>query len=124
MTKTLLQRIATAISTAPQGETYEDCRNNEAKAVLLEIAKWLEEEQKNTKFNLYNRIKPWNSGLDNDIVVEFDASKLTQQNFTLLQQLPLIIQESGEIGEFELDIFKIKIKSLKTYEKDLIFMKN
>ena len=45
MTKTLLQRIATAISTAPQGETYEDCRNNEAKATLLEIADWLEEEK-------------------------------------------------------------------------------
>ena len=44
MTKTLLQRIATAISTAPQGETYEDCRNNEAKAALLEVAKWLEED--------------------------------------------------------------------------------
>lgn len=43
MTKTLLQRIATAISTAPQGETYEDCRNNEAKAALEEIALWVEE---------------------------------------------------------------------------------
>jgi hypothetical protein len=43
MTKTLLQRIATAISTAPQGETYEDCRNNEAKAVLEEIASWVED---------------------------------------------------------------------------------
>jgi hypothetical protein len=41
-TKTLLQRIATAISTAPQGETYEECRNNEAKAVLDEIADWIE----------------------------------------------------------------------------------
>jgi hypothetical protein len=29
MTKPLLQRIATAISTAPQGETYEDCRNDD-----------------------------------------------------------------------------------------------
>jgi len=44
MTKTLLQRIATAISTAPQGETYEDCRNNEAKAVLEEIADWIEND--------------------------------------------------------------------------------
>jgi hypothetical protein len=42
-TKSLLQRIATAISTAPQGETYEDCRNNEAKAALLEITDWLEQ---------------------------------------------------------------------------------
>lgn len=44
MTKTLLQRIATAISTAPHGETYEDCRNNEAKAVLEEIADWIEND--------------------------------------------------------------------------------
>lgn len=87
-------------------------------------AQWLEEEQKNTSFDMWKRIKPWNAGLDNDIIVEFDVSKLNQQNFTLLQQLPLIIQESGEIGEFELDIFKIKIKSLKTYEKDLIFIRN
>jgi len=44
-TKTLLQRLATAISTAPQGETYADCRNNEAKAVLDEIADWIEDLQ-------------------------------------------------------------------------------
>jgi hypothetical protein len=48
MTKTLLQRIATAISTAPQGETYEDCRNNEAKAALLEIANWMDEIEKHS----------------------------------------------------------------------------
>jgi hypothetical protein len=42
-TKTLIQRIATAISTAPQGETYEECRNNEAKATLEEIADWIED---------------------------------------------------------------------------------
>ncbi len=43
-TKTLLQRIATAISTAPQGETYEECRNNEARATLEEIADWIEND--------------------------------------------------------------------------------
>ena len=87
-------------------------------------AQWIEEEQKNTSFDMLERVKPWNSGLDNDIIVEFDASKLTQQSFGIIQQLPMILQESGEIGEFELDIFKIKIKSLKTYEKDLIFIRN
>ena len=62
MTKTLLQRIATAISTAPQGETYEDCRNNEAKAVLLEVAKWLEEDNTLTgakcAFMLEQQVEP------------------------------------------------------------------
>lgn len=89
----------------------------------VSYAQWLDEEQKNTTLNMFDRIKPWNSGLNNDIIVEFDASKLTQQSFNIIQQLPEIIQESGEIGEFELDIFKIKIKSLNTYEKDLIFIK-
>jgi len=87
-------------------------------------AQWLEEEQKNTSFDMWERIKPWNAGLYNDVIVEFDVSKLTQESFSIIQQLPMILQESGEIGEFELDIFKIKIKSLKTYEKDLIFIRN
>ena len=87
-------------------------------------AEWLDEEQKHTTLNMLDRVKPWNSGLDNDIIVEFDASQLTQQSFQIIQQLSEIIHESGEIGEFELDIFKIKIKSLTTYEKDLIFIKN
>lgn len=83
-------------------------------------AKWLEEEQKNTKFDLLKRVKPWNTALDNDIVVEFDMSKFTQESFNLIQQLPEIITESGEVGEFELDAFKIKIKALNTYEEKLI----
>jgi len=61
-TNTLLQRIARAISTAPQGETHEDCRNNEAKAAGLEIAKWLEEDNTLTgakcAFMLEQQIEP------------------------------------------------------------------
>ena len=56
----------------------------------------------------------------NNILVEFDATQLNNTNFQIIQQLPEIIQESGEIGEFELDIFKITIKSLETYEHNLI----
>lgn len=83
-------------------------------------ADWLEVEQKNTKFDMLKRVKPWNAALDNEVVVEFDASKLTQQSFNLIQQLSEIIQQSGEVGEFELDIFKIKIRALNTYEQKLI----
>lgn len=81
---------------------------------------WLEEEQKKTKFDLLKRVKPWNAGLENDIVVEFDASKLTQGTFTFLQQLPEILEAQGEVGEFEYDIFKIKIKALVDYKDKLI----
>lgn len=83
-------------------------------------AKWLEEEQQGAKFNLLKRVKPWNAPMENDIIVEFDASRLTQQSFYIIQQLPQIIAESGEIGEFELDIFRIKIRALNTHETKLI----
>jgi len=83
-------------------------------------AEYLAKEQPNTRFDLMKRIKPWNSPMTNDILVDFDASQLNNDNFSLLQQLPDIIAESGEVGEFELDIFKIKIRALNRYESELI----
>jgi len=87
--------------------------------VDCEIELYITKEQPNTKFNLKDRIKSIKDK-SNNVVIEFDATKLTNENFQLLQQLPEIIQESGEIGEFELDIFKITINSLETYEHTLI----
>ena len=84
---------------------------------------YVEMEQSNTKFDLSKRvltIEHNNPVEENDIIVEFDTTKLNQNNFQLLQQLPEIIHESGEIGEFELDIFKVTINSLETYENTLI----
>ena len=84
---------------------------------------YINQEQKNTLFNLSKRVFIENNNdpiSENDIVVEFDATQLTQQNFQLLQQLSSIIKESGEVGEFELDIFKITINHLKEYQNNLI----
>jgi len=54
------------------------------------------------------------------VIVEFDCTKLTPQNFQVIVNLSDILKDSGEIGEMEYDIFKITINKLKTYEKDLI----
>jgi glycosyltransferase involved in cell wall biosynthesis len=88
---------------------------------------YIDKEQENTSFDLTKRVFPLNTNTpewENDIVIEFDATQLNQQNFHLLMQMPSIIQESGEIGEFILDIFKITINHLEEYQKDLIFIKN
>lgn len=83
-------------------------------------AEYLAKEQPNTRFDLTKRIKPWNATMTNEVLVDFDASQLNNENFTLLQQLPDIIAESDEVGEFELDIFRIKIRALNRYESELI----
>ena len=49
--------------------------------------------------------------------------KLNQDNFQIIANFSEILQESGEVGEMEHDIFKFHIKSLKTYEKELILVK-
>jgi glycosyltransferase involved in cell wall biosynthesis len=88
---------------------------------------YIDKEQPNTKFDLLKRIYTieYNDPkLENDIVVEFDIKKFDQQSFNIIQQLPEIIKESGEVGEFELDVFKITINSLTEYQNDLIVCKN
>ncbi len=81
-------------------------------------------EQSNTKFDLSKRLfdyDPDTFSMDNiDILIEFDAKQLTNEGFQIIQQLSQIIGEQGEIGEFQLDIFKITITSLRSYEKNLI----
>jgi len=84
---------------------------------------YIQNEQPNTKFNLKKRALIINHNYpegENDVVVKFDASKLTQQTFHTLQQLPEIIKDSGEVGKFQLDIFSITISNLIELQNDLI----
>ena len=87
------------------------------------INKYIDEEQPNTDFNLKKKIHSQHMNPQNDVVVHIDCSKLNQKNYPMLCQLPEILQDSGEIGELELDVFSIEIKNLNTYEKELIVCK-
>ena len=81
---------------------------------------YLAEEQQNTKFDLQERIKPYDNEKQNEVLVSFEANKLTQSELQILTQLPEIIKDSGEIGSFELGIFKIDILALTEYQDKLI----
>jgi GT2 family glycosyltransferase len=92
-------------------------------AMQVITSHYIEQEQPKTCFDLNRRVLhiEYNAPSDeNDIIVAFDATRLTQQNFQYIQQLAAIIEESGDIGEFEIDIFKISIYSMETYEKNLV----
>jgi hypothetical protein len=84
------------------------------------LSMYIRDEQPNTTYDLSERVKYISDKIDTDIVVEFDSVKLTNENFNFLTQLPLILQDSGEVGTMEYDIFKITINKLKTYEGELI----
>lgn len=84
------------------------------------VADYTAIEQQNTSFDLEERIKPYANEKQNEILVSFDGSKLDQQNFQLLSQLPEIIKDSGEVGSFELGIFTIDIIQMNEYQNNLI----
>jgi GT2 family glycosyltransferase len=84
---------------------------------------YIDKEQPNTKFDLTKRVL--HTGYndphgENDVIVEIDAARMTNQDFAYIQQLTDILQDSGEIGKFCLDNLKKSIYSLETYEKELI----
>ena len=56
----------------------------------------------------------------NQILIYFDGTKFTNDHVGLLYQFPEIVANSGQIGTFELDIFKLDISGLDRLEKYMI----
>ena len=84
------------------------------------IKSYIDTEQPNTTMDLYDRIKPYENEKNNEILIRIDAKTLDHEDVQMLQILPEVIAESGEIGEFELGNMSIHIININTYEKDLI----
>ena len=84
------------------------------------VNKYIEEEQPNTQFDLSKKLPSSYMEINNDILVSFDCNELNANNFQVLVNLSEIIQDSGEIGHMQHEIFTLHIHSLKTYEKNLI----
>ena len=82
--------------------------------------KYITLEQPKTSFNLSEKVLPYDNEKQNEILVEINGDKFTQQDFQIIQQLSSIIQDSGEIGNFKLSNLLIIINSLKTYESELV----
>ena len=91
---------------------------------------YIEKEQPNTKFDLTRRVLhiEYNAPEDeNDIIVAFDATRLTATDFQYIQQLPEIISADASLSnldqrgmQFALGNLTISIWSTETYEKNLI----
>ncbi len=88
--------------------------------VDCDYKEYISKEQLNTKLDLWERIKPYDNEKNCEILISFDGSQLTNQNFQLIPNLSEIIKDSGEIGIFELDIFTIDIIQMNEYQNDLI----
>ena len=77
------------------------------------LMKYYKEESGKTLYNIEERVKLMSRDKDNDILISFDCFRMDDSKFNnFLTQLPLIIENSGQIGSMEYDIFLLDIKSL------------
>ena len=91
------------------------------------VDSYIQHEQKNTSYNLSERVKfSWeqphieHTKID-DVVVEFDCNEFDEsKHYNFIHSLSAIIQDSGEIGKMNYDIFKLTINSMESYEKENI----
>ena len=87
------------------------------------INSYLKDEQPNTKIDLSKRIKLIDDVLSQGIIIEIDGKTFNwNQDFQYIQNISEIIQDSGEIGEFQLGNLYIIINSLNEYQNNLIYI--
>ena len=86
------------------------------------IKSYIDNEQPNTIIDLYDRVKPYDNEKQNQVLVNI-GNIFTHQDFQLIQQLPEILANSGEIGEFKLGNLNITVLGLDTFENELIICK-
>ena len=87
------------------------------------VKQYITNEQPNTIIDLSKKVLPFNNEKNNEILITI-GNKFDQQDFGYIQQLPEILADSGEPGfHGELGNLTIYVKTMDTYENDLIICK-
>lgn len=73
-------------------------------------------------YNLRSRIKSLTADKTNDVLITFDANKLSRFTMEVLFNFPLIIQDTDDVGTFEYDIFTVNISQLKEVPHERSFI--
>lgn len=88
----------------------------------MDYKKYIDNNHSKTIYNLDDKIHPISQTPTNEIIIEFDATKLNLNSFELIQNIQNILGEVIEIGEYEIDIFKIKIRGLINHINSNIYI--
>ena len=88
-----------------------------------QITDYIQNEQPNTSVDLLKKIIDltwWGGTPSNHILVNIDQSTFTQEDYNIIQNLSDIIEQSGEIGKFNIGNMEIEIKEMTDYKDKLI----
>ena len=74
---------------------------------------YVDSENKNSEYDIADKVKPYDNEKNNNILISFDASTITNEHFSkFIKNMPFIIEKTNQIGEFNWDMFKVSIIDL------------
>lgn len=85
------------------------------------INKYIASEQTTTRYNLVDRVMT-SKIQTNDIIVTFDANLITEQTTSFIMNTSKIFDQLTETGDYEFDIFKIKVNVLEPLKLPLKYV--
>ena len=99
------------------------------------VDEYIAREQPNTLYDLNKRVKfiassdvdmhyTNNCDCNHDIVVKIDGSLMSPDYANVITNLSEILQQSGQIGEMEFNMMRLKIDALTDYKFDLLKEQN
>jgi len=77
-------------------------------------------EQPNTLYPLLNKMYGIEEDITNDVLIKVNGQVLNKFDLENIYEISSILEDSGEVGEFELGNLKISITQLKEYQNELI----
>jgi len=87
-----------------------------------EVEAYIESEQPHTTFNMRNRVKSNKIEPKGYVIVKFNAGKLTENDFKVLQTFQETLGQIKTTGKYEFGSFVIVVNSLVNYVENLIFI--
>ena len=88
--------------------------------VDIDIKSYIEKEQKNTAYDLNERVFN-RADCDNDIIIGIDGKTFNEKDYQYINQMSQIIDQSGAPNSsFEIGNLKLSIKTKTEYTEDLI----
>lgn len=99
------------------------CDNIYCDILPQDVQRYVSDEQKNTPYNLNERIRGINETPINDIVIYVDGNKLVSgsEEMNTIQMIPEILDGNTlTVGNYELGTIKLVVHKVQTYHQDLI----
>ncbi|AZA80938.1 hypothetical protein C1637_10960 [Chryseobacterium lactis] len=101
-----------------------------------DASKYIEDEQKNTRFDLTEKFRPKNAEVTDDVVIKFNAKKLSEKNRRTFRSLADSIEDEktseknffqklfGKPDHFKINNLSFELQQHKSYEQELITRKD